>query len=114
MAEVLLCVFVLAVAVIALLATLAYASRARTVSTERLQASAAATEVMAVLENRLKLDFDQAVNQSRTAFSERLSYTVDRTDLNPDLSRLKVEVFYRDLQGGQEGVYRLETLRHRR
>lgn len=110
LAELLLCLFVVAVAIMGLFSVLIYATRARTVSNQRLQASAAAVDVMSVLEHQLRLNFDAAVARPRGQLQAELGYQVDQTPLGTDLQRVRVQVFYRDLEGSQEGVYRLETL----
>ena len=110
LAELLLCVFVIALAVMGLFSVLIYANRARTVNHQRLQASAAAVDVMAQLEHQLRLDFDANVARARAQLQHELSYAVSQTSLNGSLQRIQVEVFYRDLEGTREGVYRLETL----
>lgn len=114
LAEILLCVFILAVAILGLVSVQVFALKARTVTSERLRAANAAAAVLAGIESQAGLDYTTSFARLRGALEPGLEYTVDDQPRTASLRQLTITVYFRDLEGGRESAYTLQTLLHRR
>ncbi|MGE0489299.1 MAG: hypothetical protein AB7S38_08810 [Vulcanimicrobiota bacterium] len=114
LAEILLCVFILAVAILGLVSVQVFALKSRTVTSERLRAANAAAGVMAGLESQAGIDYATSFGRARGALEPGLEYAVDDQPRSASLRQLTITVYFRDLEGGRESAYTLQTLLHRR
>lgn len=93
LAELLVGLFVLACAVLALVAAEIYLARSERGSRGRQEASLVANNL---LTQRLALDFEQDCTRGRTLLSENLAYAVDERTSAPDLRQITVSVYFVD------------------
>ena len=113
LAEILLCVFILAVAILGLVSVEVFALKSRNVTSERLRAANAAAGVMAGVESQINIDYTTTFTRPRGPLQEGLEYAVDDQPRSASLRQLTITVYFRDLEGGSESVYTLQTLLHR-
>lgn len=106
-AEVLLCVYILAVALLGLMATLVYCLKAQRGGQQRQLATRAAEDLLVELTSALHASSESFAadhRQARTAIEE-MEYAVGESLPAPDLKQLAVSVYFSD-----EGVSREVTL----
>jgi prepilin-type N-terminal cleavage/methylation domain-containing protein len=115
LAEVMLAVLILSLAVLGLLSVQAYAFRAQSKGTERNRASVIAASRMNALEAKLKDDFGASVTQARAYVPDEAGYeiAVAQAAVPPldDLKELLVTVYWTDDQGPHEYDLRTRVLK---
>jgi prepilin-type N-terminal cleavage/methylation domain-containing protein len=104
--EILISIVILAVGIMALVVTQAYAARARSLDQTHLLASQRANSALASIADRASDNFDQSFDESNVVIAEGMSRTVTVTDAfngSANLRLVTVEISYRSNHNTTEG-----------